>query len=79
MLRHLKLIHGIDDRKGQNASNVSNTDTGMSSYGEVRTSNDSYGQHSRMTEKGRPMSEDYKQPTYEVSQLRMDGSHTEEK
>ena len=41
LIRHIRLVHKINDRDGQNASKISNMDTGKLLYGEVRTSNDS--------------------------------------
>ena len=38
LIRHIRLVHKIGDRDGQNASKVSNKDTGVHSYGVVRTS-----------------------------------------
>ena len=79
LIRHIRLVHKINDRDGQNASKISNMDTGKLSYGGVQTSKDSYGQHSRMTEKGKPLSEDYREIPYKVSRLSMEGPQTEEK
>ena len=79
LIRHIRLIHKIDDKDGQNASKISNADTDRLSYGGVQSSNDSYRQHSRMMEKGRPLSEDYREIPYKVSRLNMEGSQTEEK
>ena len=79
IIRHLKLVHSIDDRDGKNVSKVSNKNEGVLSYGKVQTSNDTYGQHSTMIDKGRHMSEDYREPPYEVSQLRMEAPLTKDK
>ena len=79
LIRHIRLVHKITDRDGKNASKISNKDTGVPSYDKVQTSNESYGQHSGKSEKGRSMSEAYRDPTYEISHLRMEGPQTEEK
>ena len=57
-MRHLKLVHSIDDRDGKNASKVSNKNEGVLSYGEVQTSKETNGQTSRMTCVGRPLTEE---------------------
>ena len=62
-----------------NASKISNADTDRLSYGEVQLSSDSYRQHSRMTEKGRSLLEDYREIPYKVSRLNMEGPQTEER
>ena len=69
IIRHLKLVHSIDDRDGKNASKVSNKNEGVLSY----------GQHSRIIDKGKAMSEDYREPPYGVSQLRMEAPLTKDK
>ena len=78
LIRHIRLIHKINDREFRNASKITNNDTGVLSHKEVQSSETSYGQHSRMGDKGRPMSEHYREPSYEISQLRMEAPLTRE-
>ena len=75
IVRHLKLIHGIDDIDFKNV--IKDTNIGMESYETNRSPVCSNGLQSRMTEKGRPLSEDYREIPYKVSQLIME-RHTEE-
>ena len=76
IVRHLKLIHGIDDIDFKNV--IKDTNIGVGSYETDRSPLCSNGLQSRMTEKGRPLSEDYREIPYKVSQLTME-PHTEEK
>ena len=76
-VRHLKLIHGIDDIDFKNV--IKDTNIGVESYDTDRYPVGSNGLQSRMTEKGRPLSEDYREIPYKVSRLSMEGPQTEEK
>ena len=76
IVRHLKLIHGIDDSDFKNV--IKDTNIGMESYETNRSPVCSNELQSRMTEKGSPLSEDYREIPYKVSQLTME-PHTEEK
>ena len=76
IVRHLKLIHGIDDIDCKNV--IKDTNIGVGSYETDRSPICSNGLQSRMREKGRPLSEDYREIPYKVSQLTME-PHTEEK
>ena len=77
----MKLVHFIDDRDCKNAYKDSNKTSRIPSY--VESLNEtpvcSNGLQSRMTEKGRPLSEDYREIPYKVSRLSMEGPQTEEK
>ena len=78
VVRHLKLIHGIDDIDFKNV--IKDTNTGVESYETDRSpvcSNELELQ-SRMTEKGRPLSEDFREIPNKVSRLSMEGPHTDE-
>ena len=77
IVRHLKLVHGIDDIDFKNV--IKDTNIGVESYETDRSPVCSNGLQSRMMEKGRPLSEDYRGIPYKVSQLRMEGHQTEEK
>ena len=55
VVRHLKLIHGIDDRDFKNV--IKDTNIGVVSHGKDRTPIVSNGLQSRMSSVGRPMSE----------------------
>ena len=77
IVRHLKLIHGIDDIDFKNV--IKDTNIGVGSYETDRSPLCSNGLQSRMTEKGRPLSEDYREIPYKVSRLTMEGPQTEEK
>ena len=78
---NMKLVHSIDDRDCKNAYKDSNKTSIIPSY--VESLNEtpvcSNGLQSRMTEKGRPLSEDYREIPYKVSRLSMEGPQTEEK
>ena len=79
VVRHLKLIHGIDDIDIRNV--IKETNIGVESYetdGSPVCSN-MLELQSKMPEKGRSLSEDYRETPYKLSQLRMDGPQTEEK
>ena len=73
VVRHLKLIHGVDDIDFKNV--IKDTNIGVESYETDRSPVCSNGLQSRMTEKGRPLSEDYREIPYKVSQLRMEEKH----
>ena len=77
IVRHLKLIHGIDDIDFKNV--IKDTNICVESYDTDRYPVCSNELQSRMTEKGRPLSEDYREIPYKVSRLSMDGPQTEEK
>ena len=79
VVRHLKLIHGIDDIDFKNV--IKDTNNGVESYETDRSPvcSNKLELQSRMTEKGRPLSEDYREIPYKVSRLSMEGSQTEEK
>ena len=85
VVRHLKLIHGIDDPDFRNV--IKDTNIGVESYERDRTPvcSNNLELQSRMSSVGklmsggRPMSEDYIEPPYKVSQLSMEGPQTEEK
>ena len=77
VVRHLKLIHGIDDIDFKNV--IKDTNIGVESYETDRSPVCSNGLQSTMTDKGRPLSEDYKETPYKVSRLTMEGPQTEEK
>ena len=79
VVRHLKLIHGIDDIDFKNV--IKDTNIGAESYETDRSPvySNKLELQSRMTEKGRPLSEDYREIPYKVSCLSMEGPQTEEK
>ena len=78
VVRHLKLIHGIDDIDFKNV--IKDTNIGVESYETDRSPvcSNKLELQSRMTEKGRPLSEDFREIPYKVSRLSMEGPHTEE-
>ena len=73
IVRHLKLVHGIDDIDFKNV--IKDTNIGVESYDPDRSPVCSNELQSRMMEKGRPLSEDYREIPYKVSQLRMEEKH----
>ena len=77
--RHLNLIHGIDDIDFKNV--IKDTNIGVESYetDRSRVCSNKLELQSRMTENGRPLSEDYREISYKVSRLSMEGPHTEGK
>ena len=79
VVRHLKLIHGIDDIDFKNV--IKDTNTGVESYETDRSPvcSNKLELQSRMTEKGRSLSEDFREIPYKVSRLSMEGPRTEEK
>ena len=56
VIRHIKEVHGIEDRDARNATKNSNT--GLKSNGKDQTTKDSNELQSRMLSSGRPMSEE---------------------
>ena len=56
VIRHLKLVHGLDDRDGKNASKETNQNVGKPTYDEDQIDSLN-GLQSRMLGVGRPMSE----------------------
>ena len=77
IVRHLKLVHGIDDIDFKNV--IKDTNIGVESYDPDRSPVCSNELQSRMMEKGRPLSEDYREIPYKVSRLTMEGPQTEAK
>ena len=79
VVRHLKLIHGIDDIDFKNV--IKDTNICVESYETDRSPvcSNKLELQSRMTEKGRPLSEDYREIPYKVSRLNWEGHQTEEK
>ena len=79
VVRHLKLVHGIDDIDFKNV--IKDTNIGVESYETDRSPvcSNKLELQSRMTEKGRPLSEDFREIPYKVSRLSMEGPYTEEK
>ena len=77
IVRHLKLVHGIYDIDFKNV--IKDTNTGVESYDKDGFPVCSNELQSRMTEKGRPLSEDYREMPYKVSRLTMEGPQTEVK
>ena len=65
IVRHLKLIHGIDDIDFKSV--IKDTNIGVESYETDRSQVCSNELQSRMIEKGRPLSEDYGEIPYKVS------------